>query len=167
VHEKLQNLEALANPWVIGISGAMYLMEMFADKIPVLDTLWDVLHTLIRPLGAMALALSALGKLPTEWVVIGTLLAGTASATTHAAKMGTRLLTNASPEPVSNFVLSVLEDVAVGTGIFLLFKHPYFTGILCMALLVGLWILIPKVFLKVGGFFNAIKTRLSGKTTVA
>ena len=161
VHGQFQNLEALANPWIMGVAGVMYVVEMLADKIPGLDSLWDAVHTAIRPIGAMAASLGSLGTVSSEWSALAALLAGTASATTHTAKMGTRLVANASPEPVSNFVLSTGEDVAVVTGIVLLLKYPYATAAVCLLTIIGLWILIPKLFRKIGGIFRALKSRLS------
>ncbi len=164
VHDKFQNLEVLANPWIIGASGLMYGIEMVADKIPVLDSLWDTVHTGIRPIGAMAVVLSCLGTVSVEWAVISALLAGTASATTHTAKLGTRLVANASPEPASNVVLSLGEDAAVATGMVLLLKYPYVTAAVCLLALITLWILIPKLFKKIGGVFKALKNRFSRNT---
>jgi len=164
VHDKFQNLEVLANPWIIGASGLMYGIEMVADKIPVLDSLWDTVHTGIRPIGAMAVVLSCLGTVSVEWAVLSALLAGTASATTHTAKLGTRLVANASPEPVSNVVLSLGEDAAVATGMVLLLKYPYVTAAVCLFALITLWIVIPKLFKKIGGVFKALKNRFSRNT---
>jgi hypothetical protein len=160
VHDNLQNLECLANPWMIGISGTLCAVEMLADKIPGLDSLWDAIHTFIRPIGAIALALGSLGTVSTEWSVVAALLAGTASVTTHAAKMGTRMVANASPEPFSNIVLSITEDATVAAGTVMLLKYPYFTAGVCLITIVGLWILIPKLFRKIGGFCRVIKNRL-------
>jgi len=164
VHDKFQNLEVLANPWIIGVSGLLYGIEMVADKIPVLDSLWDTVHTGIRPIGAMAVVLSCLGTVSVEWAVLSALLAGTASATTHTAKLGTRLVANASPEPVSNVVLSLGEDAAVATGMVLLLKYPYVTAAVCLFALITLWIVIPKLFKKIGGVFKALKNRFSRNT---
>jgi hypothetical protein len=167
VQDQLQALHVLGSPWIIGVSGALFCVEVVVDKIPGLDSVWDTIHTGVRPLGAIALGLSSLGSVSTEWSVIAALLAGTASATTHAAKMGSRLVTNASPEPVSNFVLSATEDCAVLTGGILLLKYPYATAGACLVLLIGLWILIPRIFKRIGGTFTALKARLSRKTVKA
>jgi len=161
LHGKFQNFEILANPWIIGVSGAMCAVELVADKIPGLDSAWDAVHAVIRPIGAIAVSLGSLGTVSTEWSVLAALLAGTASATTHTAKMGTRLVANASPEPVSNVVLSVTEDAAVATGTIFLLKYPYVTGGVCLAVVIALWMLIPRIFRKVGGVFKALKNRFS------
>lgn len=164
VQDHFQGLESLANPWIIGISGVICAFEMVADKIPVVDSVWDTVHTLIRPIGAMAACLSSLGAVSTEWSVAAALLAGMASATTHTAKMGTRIIANASPEPVSNAALSVAEDAAVATGTILLLRYPYVTASVCLAVLISLWFIIPRIFRKIGGFLTALKGGFSRKT---
>ena len=111
----LHDLSVLGNPWVIAISGALYLLEFFADKVPWIDTANDALHTFIRPFGGALLAVLALGEADPAVKVIAALLAGGAALTAHAAKAGTRLMANVSPEPFSNIGLSLGED-AIGLG---------------------------------------------------
>ena len=120
----LHDLSVLGNPWVIAISGALYLLEFFADKVPWIDTANDALHTFIRPLGGALLAVLALGEADPAVKVIGALLAGGAALTAHAAKAGTRLMANVSPEPISNIGLSLGEDALVLGGLGLLLWHP-------------------------------------------
>jgi hypothetical protein len=93
----LHDLSVLGNPWVIAISGALYLLEFFADKVPWVDTANDALHTFIRPLGGALLAVLALGEADPAVKVIAALLAGGAALTAHAAKAGARLMANVSP----------------------------------------------------------------------
>jgi hypothetical protein len=154
IHDNLQGLDALANPWIIGLSTTMVVLEMFADKIPYFDSTWDAVHTFIRPVGAIAACLSSIGSVPPEWSVAAALLAGVASATTHSAKMGTRLLANASPEPVSNVALSATEDSIVAAGTILLLRHPYLFAGLSLITLAFLWFIIPRIFRKFGGFLK-------------
>jgi len=163
MHEHLHQLDALASPWIIVLSGVLYVIEFFADKIPGLDSIWDTVHTAIRPIGSMAVSLMSIGTVNNEWIIIAALLSGSASLTTHTAKMGTRLVANTSPEPVSNVVLSVGEDVAVASGVIFLLKYPIITASFCLIGLIGLWILIPKIFRKIGGLSKAIRFRLSRK----
>jgi hypothetical protein len=119
-----EQMQVLGSWWVIGVAAALFLVEFFADKIPWVDSTWDVVHTVVRPAGAIFLALAALGDLdPTATVVAG-LLAGGASLATHAAKAGGRLLINLSPEPVSNSVASVGEDGLVLGGLALMGISP-------------------------------------------
>ena len=108
-----EQLSVLADPLIVGISGTLFVLEFFADKVPWVDSLWDAVHTFIRPVGVVLLGLAALGEMPTYLQVTAALIAGGAALTTHVAKAGTRLLANHSPEPVSNIVLSVAEDATV------------------------------------------------------
>ena len=107
---KYEQLEVLADPWIIVVSGILLLIETFADKIPWGDSTWDLLHTVVRPLGGALLALAALGELDPVLCVIAALLAGGSSLTTHLAKAGGRLMVNLSPEPLSNIAASTAED---------------------------------------------------------
>src|SRR4051794_13576847 len=114
------SLEVLGHPAVIVTSGILYLLEFFADKIPWVDTAWDVVHTIIRPIGGALLAIQVLGHPSPLFAVIVALLAGGASLMTHTAKSSTRLVSNASPEPFSNIALSLGEDAAVVGGLALI-----------------------------------------------
>jgi hypothetical protein len=122
--ENLQILDALANPWVLGISALGALAEFFADKILWLDSLWDTLHTAIRPLGGALLALAVVDATDPVWQAIVFLLGGGAALISHGAKSGARAIINSSPEPVSNAVVSTGEDIASGGLLFLAFTNP-------------------------------------------
>ena len=102
--ENLQMLDALANPWVLGISALGALAEFFADKILWLDSLWDGIHTLIRPLGGALLALAIVDAGDPVWQVVIFLLGGGAALMSHGAKAGARAMVNTSPEPVSRLL---------------------------------------------------------------
>ena len=121
---RYQSLEVLGNPWIIGIAGALYLLEFFADKIPWVDSIWDAVHTVIRPIGGALLAIQVLGHPSPAFTVIVALLAGGTSLLTHTAKAATRLATNASPEPFTNIGLSLGEDAAVLGGLTLVNLSP-------------------------------------------
>ncbi len=119
-----QALQVTQSPWVLGVSGVLAVAEFFADKIPGVDSGWDLLHTLLRvPAGAFlaAAALSPDGQLGAGMLATG---AGVA-LTSHVLKAGSRALMNTSPEPVSNWTASVTEDVAVVGGLALAFSHPW------------------------------------------
>ena len=142
-------LEATTSPWVLGVSGALALAEFFADKIPGVDTGWDLLQTLARvPAGAFlaAAAMSPDGQLGAGMLATG---AGVA-LTSHLVKAGSRALLNTSPEPVSNWTASVTEDVAVVGGLALAFSHPWIALALVVAISVafalGVWWLWRKLF---------------------
>jgi hypothetical protein len=106
-----QALHALSHPIVVGIAVALYAIEFFADKIPYVDTIWDSIHTFIRPPAAALLAYGAAGAAAPEWRWGAALLAGGVALTSHGAKASTRATVNTSPEPFSNWVLSLGEDV--------------------------------------------------------
>ena len=117
-------LEVLANPWVLGVAVCLYAVEFFADKIPYVDSIWDALHTFVRPPAAAVLAYAALGDVSEPVRVVAGLVAGTFAFTAHGTKATARVVANASPEPVSNWVLSLTEDaVAVGL-VALVTQHP-------------------------------------------
>jgi hypothetical protein len=120
----LQGLEVLAHPVVLAIAGVMYLMEFFADKVPWVDTAWDAVHTVIRPVGAAALAVAAMGEAHPVFEVVAALLAGGMALGAHTAKAGTRLAANTSPEPFSNIGLSFAEDALVVGGLGVLAWNP-------------------------------------------
>lgn len=119
-----ESLAILGSPVIIGVAGTLFLIEFFADKIPWVDSSWDVLHTVVRPIGGIFLALGALGTLDPEMTVVAGLLAGGASLSTHALKASGRMLINLSPEPVSNVATSLGEDGLVLGGLGLMAVAP-------------------------------------------
>ena len=142
-------LEATTSPWVLGTSGALALAEFFADKIPGVDTGWDLLHTLLRvPAGAF---LAAAAISPDGELGAGMLAAGAGAAlVSHTLKSGTRAMINTSPEPLSNWTASVAEDTAVVGGLALAWSYPWIA--LGVVVLVGLsvalvvWWVCRKVY---------------------
>ena len=145
------HLAALANPWIIGIAAAMFVIEFFADKIPWFDSMWDAIHTLIRPAGAILLALAALGEMDPAVLVAGSLFAGTASLATHGTKAGLRAFLNLSPEPVSNSVASVTEDGLVLGGLGLIGLSPAIAFFLFLGIVVLCAVVAIKPFSKRSG----------------
>jgi hypothetical protein len=119
-----QSLGVLGNPWIVTIAGILYFLEFFADKIPWIDSIWDAVHTVIRPIGGALLGIQVLGHPSPAFTVIVALLAGGTSLVSHTAKAATRLITNSSPEPFSNIALSVGEDLAVFGGLALIHHNP-------------------------------------------
>ncbi|MEO5712577.1 MAG: DUF4126 domain-containing protein [Luteolibacter sp.] len=141
-----ESMEGLGHPWVIGVAGGMFLIQFVADKIPWVDSIWDVVHTVIRPAGAIFLALAVLGKMDPTAATIAALLAGGAALSTHGTKAGIRAFLNLSPEPVTNTVASIAEDgfVLGGLGLIGLFPTAAFfvfiaIVVLCTAAAVWLW----------------------------
>jgi hypothetical protein len=133
--ENLKMLDALANPWVIGISGLGAVAEFFADKVAWLDSIWDGLNALIRPLGGAMLALAVVDAGDPVWQVIVFLLGGGAALASHATKATTRAAVNTTPEPVSNIVLSTAEDVVTGGLLALAFANPVIAAVIALLLL--------------------------------
>lgn len=122
--QHLQSLDVLANNWVLGVAGVGLVAEFFADKIAWLDSIWDAVHTAIRPIGGAMLALAIVDASDPKWQVITLLLGGGAALASHSAKAGTRAVVNASPEPFSNIAVSTGEDVATGGLLFLALANP-------------------------------------------
>ncbi len=119
-----EQFKAFDNPWIIGIAGFLYVVEFVADKVPWVDSIWDSVHTLIRPVGGAVIAVASLGDAsPTTTAAIA-LLGGVVSAGSHVTKAGTRVAANTSPEPFSNWFLSLAEDVFVIGLSFLTLKFP-------------------------------------------
>ena len=130
--------EVFDNPWVIGVALALYAVEFFADKIPYVDTLWDVLHTAIRPLGGALIAVASLGDASPAVQGLAALAGGTLAAGSHLTKAGTRAVVNTSPEPVSNWLVSLAEDgFVIGLGLLAL-SYPVaaLTVVAVLALLI-------------------------------
>lgn len=129
------SLQVLGHPWVIGIAAALYLIEFLADKIPYLDTLWDFIHTFIRPPAAALLAYAAAGGAAPEWRWGAALLGGGAALTSHGTKASARAAVNASPEPFSNWALSFGEDVLAIWLAWMAATHPVATTMIACVLL--------------------------------
>ena len=135
VPENLAVLDAFASPWVLGISALGAVAEFFADKVAWLDSIWDGLHTLLRPIGGALLALAVIDASDPAWQVIAFLLGGGAAFAGHATKAGTRAAINTSPEPVSNIMMSTGEDVTAGGLLFLSFANPVVAAVIGFALM--------------------------------
>lgn len=119
-----EQYQAFNNDWLIGAAIVMYLLEFFADKVPYVDTLWDIVHTAIRPVGGALIAVTTLGEASPGTQALIALLGGTVAASSHLTKTSTRAAANASPEPFSNWFLSLGEDLfVVGLG-YLAMAHP-------------------------------------------
>ena len=146
VSQTYPELAILAHPAILIASGVLYGVEFFADKVPWVDSLWDTVHTVIRPVGGALLAIRVLGTPDPVFDVIVGLLAGGVSMIVHSAKAGTRLVANHSPEPFSNIALSVTEDVAVLGGLALLQYNPVLALGVFILILAALFWAGPKLF---------------------
>ena len=150
--EHLAALDVLANPWVMGVAGAAALAEFFADKVMWLDSAWDAVHTFMRPVGGALLALAILDPADPATQVIAFVLGGGASLAAHAGKAGARGVVNASPEPVSNAVVSTAEDLATAGLLWAAYEYPYLAGgiaLVLLALTVGLMLLARRVLKRI------------------
>ncbi|MDE2560851.1 MAG: DUF4126 domain-containing protein [Sphingomonadales bacterium] len=148
--EHLAALQVLGNPWVMGVAFTAALVEFLADKVPWIDSLWDTVHTAIRPLGGALLALAVVDAQSPVWQVVAFLLGGGAALVAHGGKASARAVINTSPEPVTNIAASTAEDVATGGLLALAFNFPVAAGAIALGLLgLALWLLLAaRAFLK-------------------
>jgi hypothetical protein len=152
------SLQVLASPIVIGVAITLFVVEFIADKIPYVDSIWDAVHTFIRPPAAAIISYSAFGQVPEEWKIGAALLAGGVALTSHGAKATTRAAANTSPEPVSNWTLSFLED---GIAVFLAWMasaHPFWTAAIVVVLVVVAVFVIWKLY----GYLRTVWDRIRG-----
>jgi Domain of unknown function (DUF4126) len=148
------------NGWVIGAALALYLVEFFADKIPYVDTLWDVLHTAIRPLGGALIAVASLGDASPGVQGLAALLGGTLAASSHFTTAGTRAAVNTSPEPLSNWLVSLAEDgFVVGLGLLAL-NYP-------VAALAVVLVLVMVIVACAAALVRAIRRRFARAVSAA
>lgn len=139
------DLQILTSPWVMGVATLLFALNFFADKIPYVDSINDMLQTFVRIPAGFLLAYGAAGGLSPEVAAVAGLLGGTLAAGTHIAKTGSRALINTSPEPFSNIAASLGEDVAVIGGLALAIAHPI-TFLCLLAAFVALLVwLLPKL----------------------
>jgi hypothetical protein len=160
-------LQILQDPMVIGAAGLMYCVEFFADKIPGVDNGWDAIHSFIRiPAGAI-LAAAAVGDVNPAMELAAAIAGGTLAGASHATKAGTRVIVNASPEPFSNWVVSLGEDVAVIAGLWTALHYPVvFVVLLALAILV-MAIVLPKLWRGIKQIFRWLSENLGGGRTPA
>ena len=140
------SLQVLSHPWVLGIAIALYAIEFLADKIPYVDSVWDLVHTLIRPPAAALLAYSATVAAAPEWRWGAALLAGGVALTSHSAKASTRAAANTSPEPFSNWLLSLGEDTLAVWLTWMATVHPAATIVVVSLLLLLAAVLLFYLF---------------------
>lgn len=144
-------LRLLEHPWLLGAAGLMLVVEFFADKIPLLDSVWDTVHTFVRIPAGAALAALVFGGQGLEWQAAMAMLGGTLAAGTHFAKAGTRAFINASPEPFSNIAASSGEDLVALTGLWLMFVHPWLTLLLLLLQIALIVWLLPILWRGIAG----------------
>jgi hypothetical protein len=141
--DQLHALDVLANNWIIGIAGVGALAEFFADKIPWVDSAWDAIHSVIRPIGGALLSMAIIDGGNPAWQVGSLLLGGSAALIAHAGKAGARTLINASPEPFSNVIVSTGEDVATGGLLALALAYPIAAAAIALVLVgLSIWLVL-------------------------
>lgn len=151
-----QELAVLSNPLVLAAAGLMYCVEFFTDKVPGLDTLWDAIHTFIRIPAAAVLSASAIGDVSPALTIAAGLVGGGLATASHATKAGSRIMINTSPEPVSNWTVSLGEDIAVFAGLWAALTHPIvFLIMLLIVILMMAWFL-PKLWLAIQQLWQVI-----------
>ena len=151
-------LQVLQSYAMLGASGLMLLVEFFADKIPGLDSLWDMVHTVVRIPAGAALAAAVFGADQSSWAMAAALMGGTLAATSHVAKATTRAVVNTSPEPFSNVAMSLLGDSVVPVSLWLSWEHPFF---FFAALAVALVVMVALTWV-FAGFLRGLARRVSG-----
>jgi hypothetical protein len=151
-----EQLQILTDPLVISAAGFMYMVEFVADKLPGVDTGWDSLHTFIRiPAGAL-LAAGAVGEVAPAMELAAAVVGAGIATTSHITKAGSRVLINTSPEPLSNWVTSIGEDLLVLAGLWTAINNPgWFLGLLAIFLLLAVWF-IPKLWRGIKAVFQAL-----------
>src|SRR5687767_795246 len=156
------DLQVLTHPAVIAVACLMYVIEFFADKVPYVDSGWDILHTFIRVPAGAVLAARSIGDMNPALELAALLAGGTVALAAHGTKASVRLAINVSPEPFSNWFASVTEDVAVFGSIWLMFNHPIVLLVLLLIFLATIAWLMPKIYRLAKRGFQTLRDKLRG-----
>ncbi len=157
-------LDVLDNWWIIGVAVGLYLIEFFADKIPYVDSVWDVVHTFIRvPAGALV-AYAATNQTDPSLTTIATLLGGGLAFSSHGTKTALRMGANLSPEPVSNWFLSIVEDIIAFLGTLLAVFAPVLIAIVLIVFMIFFVWLFPKFVRAVRKLFSGVRALFNGES---
>jgi Domain of unknown function (DUF4126) len=156
-------LTVLDNWWIIGIAGFLFAVEFFADKIPYVDSVWDVIHTFIRVPAGAVMAYAATNEMNPTVATIATLLGGGLALSSHGTKSALRATANLSPEPFSNWILSLAEDAIAIVGSFLAVFAPILIAIVLVIFVIIFGWFAPKIFRAMRRLYNAIKSLFAGK----
>ena len=155
-------LDVLDNWWIIGVAGGLYIIEFVADKIPYVDSVWDVVHTFIRVPAGAVIAYSAAADIDVTFSVIALLLGGSLALSSHGTKAALRAGANLSPEPISNWVLSISEDVSAFVGVLLAVFAPVLIAIILVVFAIFFLWFAPKIFRAIRGLIRGARTLFSG-----
>ncbi len=156
-------LDVLDNWWIIGVAGFLYLVEFFADKIPYVDSVWDVVHTFIRVPAGVIVAYAATYQLDPGIYIPAALLGGGLAFSSHGTKAAVRAGANLSPEPVSNWVLSIVEDVIAFVGTLLSVVAPFIIAGVRIIFVIVFVRLFPKVLRAFRRIFRAARALIRGE----
>ena len=159
------SLSVLGDPIIIIVSGILFVLEFFADKIPWVDSVWDAVHTVIRPLGGAFLAVRALGSTNPVFEVVVALLGGAMSFASHSLKASTRLVVNSSPEPFSNIAVSTGENILVLGAVTLLWHYPVVVFSICVVVFAITFYLLPKIWRSISVHLWMIARKLNRLST--
>jgi hypothetical protein len=157
-------LDVLDNWWIIGVAGFLYAIEFFADKIPYVDSVWDVVHTFIRVPAGAVVAYAATNQMDSSVGVIATLLGGGLAFSSHGTKAALRAGANLSPEPVSNWVLSITEDIIAFIGTFMAVFAPVLIAIVLIVFSIFFVWFFPKVLRAFRRISNAVHSIFAGES---
>lgn len=155
-------LEVLDNWWIIGIAGGLYLVEFVADKVPYVDSVWDVIHTFIRVPAGAVMAYAATAETNSTVMIVATLFGGGLALSSHGTKAALRAGANLSPEPVSNWTLSIVEDIIAVVGTVLAVIAPFLIAIILIIFTIFFLWFAPKVFRAIRRLINGAKALFSG-----
>lgn len=157
-------LDVLNNWWIIGVAAGLYIVEFVADKVPYVDSIWDVVHTFIRVPAGAAVAWAATSDDAAAFNVIATLFGGGLALSSHGTKAALRGAVNFSPEPVSNWILSIVEDIIAFVGSILAVFAPFIIAIVLIIFTLFFFWFAPKVFRAIRRIFRAIRAFFAGES---
>ena len=157
-------LDVLDNWWIIGIAGGLYIVEFFADKVPYVDSVWDVVHTFIRVPAGAVVAWAAVSEMDPAIVIPATLIGGGLAFSSHGTKATARIAANFSPEPVSNWVLSLIEDVIAIAGTLLAVFAPVLIAIVLVIFVIMFFWFFPKIIRAIRRLFTAAGAMFRGES---
>ena len=157
-------LDVLDNWWIIGVAGGLYLVEFFADKIPYLDSVWDVIHTFIRVPAGVIVAYAATDHLSPSIYIPAALLGGGFAFSSHGTKAAARVAANLSPEPFSNWILSIVEDIIAIAGTLLAVFAPVVIAVVLVVFAIFFFWFFPKVIRAVRRLFSAAAAFFRGES---
>jgi hypothetical protein len=156
-------LDVLDNWWIIGVAGFLYLVEFFADKIPYVDSIWDVVHTFIRVPAGVIVAYAATYQLDPGIYIPAALLGGGLAFSSHGTKAAVRIGANVSPEPVSNWILSTVEDIIAFVGTLLAVFAPVIIAVVLVVFVIFFLWFFPKVIRRLRRMFRSTAAFFRGE----